>query len=280
MLNASLIALLLAGAQPAAPAGDIHKIDFRSFIYRPACADFESNAPNVPLQVAAGKFEGKTGTDLEGTYFEVQEVLYGDLNGDGKDEAMVRTLCNTGGTGQFDEGFVYGMKDGTPVLIGRIPGGDRASGGVRCARFEDGALKVERVGNDSGAARGIDFVDTETWKLQNGRLAESGQAVHRRLATDKPAKPIRFAKGKSSGSVTGKTTSTDEWSLGAREGQTMTLHLTSPDRNAAFEIMIDDYTVTCRTTDWTGELPATGNYRVYVLSTKGTASYTLEATIR
>jgi hypothetical protein len=275
MLNLSLLLLLAAGS----PA-DLHRTDFRSFTYRPACADFESSEPNVPVQVTAGRFEGKPGTDLEGTYFEVQEVLFGDLTGDGHDEAVVRTLCNTGGTGQFDEGFVFGMKDGKPALLGRIQGGDRASGGVRCVRFEDGALKVERVGNDSGAARGVDFVDTETWKLQSGQLAESGPAVHRRLATETPGKPIRFAKGKSSGTVTGKTSAIDEYSLGAREGQTMTLHLTSPDRNAAVEVMIDDFTLTCRTSDWTGELPASGQYRVFVLSTKGTASYTLEVGIR
>lgn len=275
MLPLSLMLLLAA-----APAADIHKTDFRSFTYRPACADFESSEPNVPVTVTGGRFEGKTGTDLEGTYFEIQEVVYGDLNGDGQDEAVVRTICNTGGTGQFDEGFVFGMKDGRPALLGRIQGGDRASGGVRCVRFEDGALKVERVGNDSGAARGIDFVDIETWKLQAGGLAESGQAVHRRLSTDKPAKPIRFEKGKSSGTVTGKTSGIEEYSLGAREGQTMTVHLASPENNAAFEIMLDDYTVTCRTTDWTGELPASGQYRVFVLSTKGTASYTLEVAIR
>jgi hypothetical protein len=80
--------------------------------------------------------------------------------------------------------------------------------------------------------------------------------------------------------VTGKTSGIDEYSLGAREGQTMTMHLNSPDRNAAFEVMIDDYTVTCRATDWSGKLPATGDYRVYVLSTKGTASYALEVAIR
>lgn len=270
------LGLLLA----AAPAADIHKTDFRSFTYRPSCADFESSEANVPVTVAGGSFTGKPGTDLEGTYFEVQEVVYGDLNGDGQDEAVVRTICNTGGTGQFDEGFVFGMKDGKPALLGRIPGGDRASGGVRCVRFEDGALKVERVGNDSGAARGIDFVDTETWKLQANGLAESGQAVHRLLTADKPGKPIRFAKGKSSGTVTGKTSGIDEYSLGAREGQTMTVHLASKDNNAAFEIMLDDYTVTCRTTEWTGELPASGQYRLFVLSTKGTASYTLEVGIR
>ncbi len=277
MLNASLLALLLAGT---APVSDIHKVDFRNFTYRPACADFESREPNTPLQVAGGTFEGKAGSDFEGTYFEVQEVLYGDLNGDGKDEAVVRTICNTGGTGQFDEGFVFGMKDGKPALLGRLPGGDRASGGVRCIRFENGALKAERVGNETGAARGIDFVDTETWKLQAGRFEESGRPSQRLLAPERPAKPIRFEKGRSSGVVTGKTAGIDEFSLGAREGQTMTVRLTSPEKNAVFEIMIDDYTVTCRTAEWTGELPATGNYRLFVLSTKGTASYTLEVGIR
>jgi hypothetical protein len=276
MLNLSLMVLLAA----AAPAGDIHKTDFRSFTYLPGCADFESSEPHVPVQVTGGRFEGKAGTDQEGLFFQVQEIHYGDLTGDGRDEAVVQTICNTGGSGQFDEGFVYALKDGKPVLIGRVPGGDRAMGSVRCVRFEDGDLKVDRVGNDSGAARGVDFVDTETWKVQAGRLAEAGKATRWRLATDKPAKPIHFAKGKSSGTVSGKTSGVDEWSLGAREGQTMTLHLTSPDKNAAFEVMIDDYTMICHATDWTGKLPSSGDYRVYVLSTKGTASYTLDVSIR
>lgn len=273
----ALTALLLAAP---APAGDIHKIDFKSFTYHPSCADFESNPPKIPVQVIRGKFEGPADSDLMVAYFEVQEVLYGDLNGDGRDEAVIRTLCNTGGTGQFDEGFVYGMKDGKPVLLGRIPGGDRASGGVRCARVEDGALKVERVGNDSGAARGVDFVDTETWLLKGGKLEQAGEAVERRLDTGQPAKAIRFAKGKSSGTMTGKTAAIEEWVLSAREGQTMTARISSPDKNAAFEVMIDDFTVTCRTTEWTGELPATGEYRVFVLATRGTASYTLDMSIR
>ena len=89
-----------------------------------------------------------------------------------------------------------------------------------------------------------------------------------------------MSSGTVTGSLSGEATGIDEWSLGAREGQTMTMHLTSPDKNAGFEVMIDDYTVTCRTTDWTGELPATGDYRLYVLSTKGTASYKLEVAVR
>jgi hypothetical protein len=275
---------LLALAVPAGvlAADDVHSVDFRNFTYTPACADFEA-APGEaknPIRVAGGRFEARPGTDLEGTYFEVTDVTYGDLTGDGHDEAIVQTMCSTGGTGRFDEGFVYGMKDGKPVLLGEIPGGDRASGGVRCVRVEDGALQVERTGNESGAARGVDFIDTETWKVQNGKLAESGKAVRRKAGTSEAAKPIRFAKGTSSGKVQGTTTSIDTYVLQAREGQTMNVHLTSPGKNAAFEITLDDYSVTCRTTDWTGELPSSGQFLISVIATKGRASYEMTVEIK
>ena len=230
--------------------------------------------------MSGGRFEAAAGSDLEGVYFEVVEVLCGDLTGDGRDEAVVRSLCSTGGTGRFDEEFVYGMKDGKPVLLGRIPGGDRASGGVRCVRIEDGMLQVERLGNESGAAIGVDFIDTETWKLQGGRLAETGKAARRPIGSAVGAKPIRFAKGASSGTVTGTTKGIDTYVLQAREGQTMTVRLASPQKKAAFEIVVDDYTVTCRTTERSGELPATGIYRLSVLATRGSASYEMTVGIR
>jgi len=264
----------------AVAAGDVHSVDFRNFVYFPSCADFESAEAKVPVRVTGGRFEASPGSDLEGTSFEVGEILYGDLTGDGRDEAVVRSLCNTGGTGQFDEGFVYGMKDGKPVLLGRIQGGDRAAGGVRCVRIEDGALEVERIGNDTGAALGIDFVDTETWKLQGGKLVETGQAVHRRIGSTEGAKPIRFAKGTSSGTVKGTTRGSDQYVLQAREGQTMTVRVASPQKNAAFEILIDDYTVACRTTEWSGKLDGAGTYRIFVLATRGSAAYELTVSIR
>jgi hypothetical protein len=257
---------------------DLHQVDFRRFTYFPSCADFESQEEaKIPVQVSGGKFEGKAGTDLEGTRFEVREVLYGDLDGDGHDEALVRTLCNTGGTGEFDEGFVYGMKDGKPVLLGRIPGGDRASGGVRCARFEDGALKIERLGNDSGAANGVDFVDTETWDVQGSGLAQVGQPVPRRFDAIGNAKPLRFAKGATSAVMKGTANGIVEYGFRAREGQTLSARITG---GAAFEIMIDDYTVACRGKEWSGALPGTGDYRISVVPVKGNAPYELTVSIR
>lgn len=280
-MRRGVLILILSSLLPgAALAAEIRSVDFRNFVFHPSCADFESSTEaKVPVRVAGGRFEAQPGTDLEGLYFEIGEILYGDLSGDGRDEAVVRSLCSTGGTGRFDEGFVFGMKDGKPVLLGRIPGGDRASGGVRCVRVEDGALKVERTGNDTGAALGIDFIETETWKIQDGRLAGAGQAVRRRLPAE-GGKPIRFARGASSGTVKGTTSGIDSYVLGAREGQTMTVSLSAPRKNAAFEIQIDDYTVSCRATEWTGELPATGTYRIFVLSTRGSAAYELSVAIR
>lgn len=272
------LSVLLPGA--AFAAGE-PQVDFRNFVYLPSCADFESQEATVPVRVTDGLFEGKPGTNFEELYFQVSEILQGDLTGDGRAETVVQTMCSTGGTGRFDEGFVFGTKEGKPVLLGRIPGGDRASGSVRCVRIEEGALKVERLGNESGAARGIDFIDTETWKVQGGGLAEVGKAVRRRLGPIERAKPIRFARGASSGTVKGTTSGAEDYVLQAREGQTMTVRLTSsPKAAAAFEIMMDDYTQACQGTEWTGELLVTGSYRITVVATKGSASYELNVGIR
>lgn len=280
MRTSLLLALSFALPAAAFAADDVRSVDFRNFVYHPSCADFESAEAKVPVRVAGGRFEASPGTDLEGLYFEVGEVLYGDLNGDGRAEAVVRSLCSTGGTGRFDEGFVYGMRDGKPVLLGRIPGGDRASGGVRCVRIEEGVLRVERTGNETGAAVGLDFIDTETWKIQGSGLVEAGKPIRRRIGSAEGARPLRFAKGASSGTVNGTTSGIDPYVLQAREGQTMTVRITSPQKNAAFEILIDDYTVACRGTEWSDALPATGTYRIFVLATQGSATYELTVAIR
>jgi hypothetical protein len=181
------LAAMLPGAARAAE--DVHAVDFRNFVYQPSCADFEAQEEaKVPVRVTGGRFEAAAGSDLEGTYFEIAEVLYGDL--------------------------------------------------------------------------------------------EIGKAVHRPIGSTAGAKPIRFAKGTSSGTVTGTTSGIEQYVLQAREGQTMTVRLTSPQKNAAFEILLDDYTVTCRTTEWSGKLPGYGIYRFFVLATRGRASYEMTVGIR
>lgn len=78
----------------------------------------------------------------------------------------------------------------------------------------------------------------------------------------------------------------DRYILGARPGQTMSVHITSREKNAVFTILSPDGTALPGTddgrdaTDWSGELPLNGDYSVWISPTRGNATYTLEVTIR
>jgi hypothetical protein len=74
----------------------------------------------------------------------------------------------------------------------------------------------------------------------------------------------------------------DRYLLRAMSGQTMTVHLTSVEDNAVFEVYAprSGRTMSGATTDWTGELPRNGDYIIMVSGTRGNADYTLEVTVR
>ena len=143
---------------------DIRRVDFKNFAYEPFCAGEEKQK----VTVKDGEFSEEKQMDgyVDRFYFKVFDVAYGDLNGDGKDEAVILTVCNTGGTGNFSEGFVYSIKARKPSMIARIPGGDRAYGGLRAASVVAGMLVVES--NDVGEQGGAccpEFVITTKYKL-------------------------------------------------------------------------------------------------------------------
>lgn len=99
---------------------------------------------------------------------------------------------------------------------------------------------------------------------------------------------VRFAKGESSATVKGAVVrgDRDRYYVGAKKGQTMSLKITSVENNAVFQVYLpgeeqalsgagdgDD------ATDWSGELPADGEYVIVVGGTRGNASYTLKVSI-
>lgn len=204
---------------------DIRKIDFKNFTYNPYCAGEESS----DITVKDGEFSEEKQEDgyVDRFSFTIYSINYGDANGDGNEDAVVLSNCNTGGTGQFTEGFVYELKDGKPSLITRIPGGDRAYGGLVEARIENGLLVIES--NDVGERGGAccpEFIVTSRYKITNGKLAVSGKEERRELY---PAKKVSFDKGASSTTLTVKFTREDDrkrFSLTARKGQI--LRVTSP----------------------------------------------------
>src|SRR5262249_15890321 len=132
----ALISIVLTAGVCTFAQTDIHSVDFKNFTYSAYCAGEDPEN----LTVKDGEYSREKENN-EG-WFRVFWTKYGDLNGDGKDEAVILSVCNTGGTGQFSEGFIYSIKAGKPSLLARIPGGDRAYGGLSGASVENGVLVV------------------------------------------------------------------------------------------------------------------------------------------
>jgi hypothetical protein len=99
---------------------------------------------------------------------------------------------------------------------------------------------------------------------------------------------VRFPRGRTTAVLKGAVVrgTTDRYLLGASAGQTMTVHITSRERNAVFQIYapggvaLDGAEPGMDATDWSGDLPQSGDYVIEVGGTRGNASYTLEVTIR
>jgi len=99
---------------------------------------------------------------------------------------------------------------------------------------------------------------------------------------------VRFARGRITAILKGAVIrgTQDRYILGARAGQTMIVHVTSPAKNAVFTILDPGGTALEGTDegldamDWTGELPLSGDYSIRVSPTRGNSTYTLEITIR
>lgn len=101
-------------------------------------------------------------------------------------------------------------------------------------------------------------------------------------------KRLKFAKGKSSTTVSGAVIrgDLDTYIVGAREGQTMRVRITSLEKNAVFQIegangnYLSGAGEEDDATNWSGELPATGDNKIIVGGTRGNASYKLTVSIK
>ncbi len=73
---------------------------------------------------------------------------YFDVTGDGNDEAIVILKIITGGTAIPQVVNIYQWKDGKPEKLWTFRTGDRADGGLKDIRAENGQLVVELYGQD------------------------------------------------------------------------------------------------------------------------------------
>lgn len=232
---ACALALALTATISAFAQTSIRDVDFNNFTYEP---EFCGGEDRRKLTVKNGEFSEEKEVDgyTDRTYFSVFGVTYGDLDKDGREEAVVASICNTGGTGNFTEAYVYTMKGGEPSLVVTLEGGDRAYGGIREIRIENGEMIVET--NDPGEFGGAccpELIVTRTYKLKGGTLEETAKPSKREIY---PAERISFAKGSYSADINvelDNDTGIKRFVIGASSGQTLTV--TAASENVRFRLV-------------------------------------------
>jgi hypothetical protein len=97
------------------------------------------------------------------------QSVYGDLDGDGIEEAAVTVTYSMGDSKAMSKGFIYAIKDGKPQRIAEFEGGDKTSGGILKAQITDGKLEVERCVLDE--ADNSLSIETTTYQLDDTKLS-------------------------------------------------------------------------------------------------------------
>jgi hypothetical protein len=209
-----LLSLVCAFSFSAFSQSEIRKVDFKNFTY-----DIEIFEKREKLKLENGNFSRDTEDDK--LFFSASAESYGDLDGDGKEEAVVLTMMNTGGTGNFSSGIIFTMKGGKPVVLTEFAGGDRAYGGLVGARILDKKLIVEQYDvGEAGGACCPEFVVTTTFSWNGKDLVPVGNRERREMY---PLNRISFEKGKSMAIIPLKIEKYDRkrFVVGARKGQTL-----------------------------------------------------------
>jgi hypothetical protein len=177
----ALLILVLSAPPAAAKKVDLHQVDWANRAY-------EAEGKQVTL--TKGNWETYDEAEGFGESLDLFGVKYVDLDGDGTDEAVVGLTYWGGGTGKFDSLTVFRAGAAGPEVMGRIPGGDRADGGLAGFSVEKAAVRVGRMhALPTGGACCPDFVTRELWRWQAGKMVEVPDAVgFETFAEDKDAK--------------------------------------------------------------------------------------------
>lgn len=139
---------------------EIGKFDFRNFTYPLPRGWQHPETPDVTLEngkikpigtdiddemTAEEKAEKKAARRIGMSYVSTRFL---DVNADGTDEAVVILKVETGGAAIPQLVYIYEWKDGKPELIWNFRTGDRADGGLKDIRVDNGLLTIELYGQD------------------------------------------------------------------------------------------------------------------------------------
>jgi len=151
----------ISGALQSPPKKSIRAVDFRNFSYPETEGLHIPHSRKRSLKLRDGVLpetrDNQGFVDEMGVY--LSRVSYGDVTGDGQEEAIVVLSILTGGSAMPDCVYVYGWDQRRPKLLWAFDTGDRAYGGLRRVKVENGYLLVELYGNGKIIGKDLDAED-------------------------------------------------------------------------------------------------------------------------
>lgn len=164
-------------AAPAVAQSSIKKVDFKNFSYRLRCGDVDVVSK---VAVKGGEYRGdKRGVDI---YLSINKVIYGDLNRDRKDEAIVLYSCGSGASYVYFRGLIFTMDRKRPVFLASLEGGNKGDGGFHEVIIRKGLLVVERYElGIAGSPCCPEKIRTTKYRLSGTKLLEIGSPSHRNI---------------------------------------------------------------------------------------------------
>jgi heat shock protein HslJ len=132
---------------------------------------------DMPVTLTDGKYEGEPFSADSPIRPKVtlldDGIIFGDLNGDGSDDAAVFLVENSGGTGQFIYVSAQLNQNGQPLNAGIVGLGDRIA--IKSVAIENNQVVVEIVTQGPGDGACCPTLKVRaTYALQDGALAEVG----------------------------------------------------------------------------------------------------------
>lgn len=156
---------------------DIKQVDFRNFAYRADTACFDESR-TINTQNGEYKEFGERANKLK-FYLKINNVVYGDLTGDGSDEAIVQVSCDAGS--YINEALIYTLRDNQPMLLTVLDAGHRALGGIISLEVKNSLLLVKRYASATDAAT-PKYVFSETLRWDGNQFVEAAKPIRERLS--------------------------------------------------------------------------------------------------
>lgn len=171
-----IVAATAETKQKSVDAGDIRSVDFANFSYDLRGTACDGTLGSSTIKVRNGEF-GDWSDEAFGV--RTEDTIYGDLTGDGHNEAIVIIVC--GGMHALEQPLVYTMKSNDVRLLTTLEIGDRAFGGLvdKGLKIQDGLLTVERM--QGKAACCPEYIEKKTYRWNGKSLVQVGKIERRKF---------------------------------------------------------------------------------------------------